>query len=95
MSAEHHRPERQARIQADMQNPEWLRRREMWRKAKGDKRERVAWWNVAWNKAGRPASFPDFAEWCEQQKAQRCRYGCTDRCFGGRACFKVAEVRHG
>jgi hypothetical protein len=58
-----YRPERQARIQQDMQNPEYMRRREMWKKADRKKRGWVARWNREWNAAGRPASFPDFAEW--------------------------------
>lgn len=61
-----YRPERQARLQADMKNPEFMRRREMYRKAKGRlAKMRVARWNVAWNTAGRPADFPDFPQWAE------------------------------
>jgi hypothetical protein len=59
-----HAPARQARLQRDMQNPEWLRRREIYRKARGSAAKRlVAHWNVDWNLAGRPADFPDFPEW--------------------------------
>jgi len=59
-----YRPERQARLQADMRNPEWVRRGEIYRKARGTKaKQLVAKWNVAWNVAGRPADFPDFKDW--------------------------------
>jgi hypothetical protein len=58
-----YRPERQARIQQDMQNPEWVRRRAIWRAAKGAKRGWVTRWNLEWNWAGRPAGFPDFETW--------------------------------
>jgi hypothetical protein len=59
-----HRPERQARLIADMANPEWVRRKEMYRKARGRlAKMRVARWNVAWNTAGRPDNFPDFKDW--------------------------------
>jgi hypothetical protein len=59
-----HAPARQASLQRDMQSPEWVRRREMYRKAKGAaKKTRIAHWNIAWNVAGRPADFPDFPEW--------------------------------
>lgn len=63
-----YRPERQARLQADMQNPEWVRRGKMYREARGAKKKRIAQWNVAWNLAGRPAAFPDFDAWALQQK---------------------------
>lgn len=59
-----HRPERQARILAEMANPEYLRRKEIYRKARGAVAKRlVAHWNIEWNRAGRPADFPDFPEW--------------------------------
>ena len=61
-----HAPARQARLQQDMRDPEWCRRREVYRTAKGPlAKGRVADWNVAWNNAGRPGrdSFPDFEEW--------------------------------
>lgn len=51
--------------------PEAQRRREMWRKARGAKRQRVADWNAAWNLAGRPADFPDFDAWSELIDVQR------------------------
>lgn len=57
------RPEIQARKQADARNPEVQRRREIYRKARGDKKRRVANWNVAWNVCGRPADFPEFDAW--------------------------------
>ena len=61
-----HSPERQARLQADMRNLEWVRRGEMYRKARGQlAKKRVARWNVAWNTAGRPDNFPDFPAWSE------------------------------
>lgn len=66
-----YRPERQARIIADMGNPEWVRRRELYRTARGkflghfDKKRLVADWNVEWNLAGRPRTQPDFPEWLE------------------------------
>lgn len=47
-----------------MANPEWVRRGEMYRKAKGQlAKKREPRWNVAWNTAGRPADFPDFPAW--------------------------------
>jgi hypothetical protein len=59
-----HTPARQARLQASMQNPEWVRRREMYRKAKSQaKKTQIAHWNIAWNQAGRPDGFPDLPEW--------------------------------
>jgi hypothetical protein len=58
-----HRPERQARILADMRNPEYMRRREIYQKAKGIKKRRVAEWNRQWSVAGRAADFPDFDAW--------------------------------
>lgn len=59
-----HRPERQARLLANMADPEYLRRREVYRKARGQEAKRlVAHWNIEWNQAGRPADFPDFKEW--------------------------------
>ena len=62
-----YRPERQARLQADMRNPEYMRRREMYRSARGAvAKARIAKWNVAWNIAGRPADFPDFKGWLAQ-----------------------------
>ena len=59
-----YRPERQAKLIANMKNPEWVRRGEMYRKARGSEAKRdVARWNVAWNTAGRPDIFPGLKEW--------------------------------
>ena len=58
-----YRPERQARLQRDMADPEWVRRREMYYKARGPKKDRIAGWNVSWNTCGRHKDFPDFPEW--------------------------------
>lgn len=69
-NAHKYRPEVQARRLADMSNPEWQRRREMYRKARGEKKRRVAQWNVAWNLAGRPADFPDFDAWAVSKRAE-------------------------
>jgi hypothetical protein len=64
-------PQRQARLQMDMRNPEYVRRTEMYRKAKGrEAKALVAHWNIDWNLAGRPADFPDFPEW-KRQRALR------------------------
>jgi hypothetical protein len=65
-----HAPERQARLIQNMTDPEWARRREVYRKARGtEKKRQVANWNVAWNVAGRPSDFPDFPDWLKQQKS--------------------------
>lgn len=59
-----HAPARQVRLQQDMQNPEYMRRKEIYRKARGrEAKALVAHWNIDWNVAGRPADFPDFPEW--------------------------------
>jgi hypothetical protein len=69
-----YRPERQARLQADMQNPEYMRRRQIWEKARGKilghfgKKDLAARWNREWNLLGRPADHPDFPEWLEQKR---------------------------
>jgi len=66
-----HAPARQARLIASMSDPEWQRRREIYRKARGPAAKReVAHWNIAWNQAGRPADFPDFPEWKAAQAAK-------------------------
>ena len=49
-------------------SPEGDRRRAMWKAAKGERRVRIAEWNRAWNRAHRPADFPDFPAWLAQQK---------------------------
>jgi len=64
-------PVRQARLIADMQNPEWLRRREMYRKASSAKKSFIAKWNVAWNISGRADGFPDFSEWMKTNYPDR------------------------
>jgi hypothetical protein len=68
-------PARQARLQADMQNPEWVRRQELYRKARGQEmKRRIAHWNIAWNQAGRPADFPDFPEWDARPRFDAIKY---------------------
>jgi hypothetical protein len=64
-------PARQARLQQDMQNPEYMRRRELYRRARGrEAKALVASWNIDWNLAGRPADFPDFNEWKRLRNAK-------------------------
>lgn len=66
-----HAPSRQARLQQDMQNPEYMRRKELYRKARGrEAKALVANWNIDWNLAGRPADFPDFNEWKRLRNAK-------------------------
>lgn len=61
-----YRPERQARLLANMANPEYMRRKDIYRKAQGQLAKlRVSRWNRAWNEAGRPASFIDYPEWAK------------------------------
>lgn len=66
-----HDHQRTARRAASAHNPEVQRRREMWRKACGAKKQRVSDWNVAWNLAGRPVDFPDFDAWSDLIDVQR------------------------
>ena len=64
-------PARQAKLQMEMRNPEFIRRQEMYRKARGSSAKMlVANWNVDWNLAGRPVDFPDFPEWKRQRAAK-------------------------
>lgn len=70
-NAHNSRPEIQARKLRDMNNPEFRRRRAMWTAARGKKRDEIANWNVAWNVAGRPADFPDFAVWRLQERERQ------------------------
>lgn len=69
-----YRPEYQARMIENMNNPEWRRRREIYRKARGkflghfDKKRLVADWNAEWNLKGRPKDHPDFPAWLEQNR---------------------------
>ncbi len=59
-----HAPARQAMLQREGQNPEFVRRQKLYRETKGFAAKMlVASWNVDWNVAGRPADFPDFPEW--------------------------------
>lgn len=64
-------PARQARLQQDMQNPEYMRRKDVYSKARGrEAKALVAHWNVEWNLAGRPANFPDFPEWKRRREGK-------------------------
>lgn len=69
-----HAPARQARLQADMQNPEYVRRQRIYREARGkllghfNKRDLVAEWNLDWNLSGRRSDHVDFPEWLEQNR---------------------------
>lgn len=71
-----YRPEYQARMIENMNNPEWCRRREIYRKTRGkflgyfDKKRLVADWNADWNLQGRPKDHPDFHEWLEKNRAK-------------------------
>lgn len=67
-NAHKYRPEYQARIQANMQNPEWVRRRAMWKAATGKRRKWITAWNHAYSLAGWPAVFPDFEEWKAEKR---------------------------
>lgn len=80
-----YRPERQARLIADMGNPELRRRSQMWKAARGKvldhfkKRDLIAQWNIDWNQKGRPADHPDFPVWLEQNRERLTRQRNADR----------------
>jgi hypothetical protein len=73
------RPEIQARRLALRQNPEWVRRDEIVRAAKGlflahfKKRELAGEWRGEWVRAGMPNppnDMPEFPEWLESKRAE-------------------------
>ncbi|MDE2104722.1 MAG: hypothetical protein KGL39_46225 [Patescibacteria group bacterium] len=80
-----HAPARQARLHADMQNPEYVRRQCIYREARGkllghfNKRDLVAEWNIEWNLSGRSDEHPDFPEWLEQNRDRLTRRRDADR----------------
>lgn len=51
-------------------SPESARRQAMWKAARGERRQQITKWNMAWNRAHRPADFPDFPDWLAQQKPE-------------------------
>ncbi len=70
MNSSKHDARRTAKRARSDKNPEVARRKEMWLKAKGARRERITNWNAAWNRAGRPENFPDFDAWSKQRQGQ-------------------------
>ncbi len=61
-TAHNSRPEIQARKAMHARDPEYQRRKQMWRESRGLKREKVTHWNQMWALAGYPDGFPDFDE---------------------------------
>jgi hypothetical protein len=71
-NAHKYRPEIQARKAMYAASPEHCRRKEMYRKASGLKKKKVAHWNHTWALAGYPDAFPDFdAFWASHPAAMQ------------------------
>lgn len=68
--------ERQRRLAA---NPEYLRRREMYRRARGVRKDHIGEWNRQWAVAGYPGDFPDFETWWSSEAARNHRELCNLR----------------
>ena len=64
-------PTLQARHAANLQNPEFVRRRDMYRKARGERKLAVKAWNHEWACAGRPDIFPDFSDWLQSENGRK------------------------